>query len=122
MVLEMFMESLFAIVDVFWVSRLGGDGVAVVGLTESVLTFIYAIALGVSIAATAIISRRIGERNPERAAQSAAQIVMVGLGDILRTRARTWVLRDRHSGMVGREPLGGGPWGGLCAPHVSVRT
>src|SRR5215213_4261242 len=62
MVLEMIMESLFAVVDVFWVSRLGKNAVAVVGLTESIMTLIYAVAIGTSIAATAIVSRRIGEK------------------------------------------------------------
>jgi putative MATE family efflux protein len=79
MVLEMLMESLFAVVDVFWVSRLGSDAIVVVGLTESVMSLIYAIAIGVSMAATAIVARRIGERSPERAAQAAAHVVMLGL-------------------------------------------
>jgi putative MATE family efflux protein len=79
MVLEMLMESLFAIVDVFWVSRLGKEAIAVIGLTESVMTLIYAIAIGISFAATAIVSRRIGEKDPERAAQAAAQILLLGV-------------------------------------------
>lgn len=78
MVLEMLMESLFAVVDVFWVSRLGKDAIAVIGLTESVMTLIYAVAIGISIAATAIVARRIGEKDPERAAHAAAQIVLLG--------------------------------------------
>jgi putative MATE family efflux protein len=79
MVLEMLMESLFAIVDVFWVSRLGSDAVAVIGLTESVMTLIYAVAIGISLAATAIVARRIGEKDAERAAQAAGQIVVIGV-------------------------------------------
>jgi putative MATE family efflux protein len=79
MVLEMIMESLFAVVDVFWVSRLGSDAVAVIGLTEAVMTLIYAIAIGISFAATAIVARRIGEQDPERAAQAAGQIIMLGV-------------------------------------------
>ena len=79
MVLEMLMESLFAIVDVFWVSRLGRDAVAVIGLTESLMSLVYAVAIGISFAATAIVARRIGEKDPERAARSAAQIVMLGV-------------------------------------------
>src|SRR5262245_57456089 len=71
MVLEMIMESLFAVVDVFWVSRLGKEAVAVIGLTESVMSLVYAVAIGISFAATAIVARRIGEKDPERAAQAA---------------------------------------------------
>jgi putative MATE family efflux protein len=79
MVLEMVMESLFAVVDVFWVSRLGRDAIAVVGITEAVMSLIYAVAIGISFAATAIVARRIGESDPERAAHSAAQIVLLGV-------------------------------------------
>lgn len=78
MVLEMMMESLFAISDVFWVSRLGSNAVAVVGITESIMTLIYAVAIGISIAATAIVSRRIGEKEPELASKTAGQIVLLG--------------------------------------------
>jgi len=79
MVLEMVMESLFAVADVFWVSHLGKEAIAVVGITESVMTLIYAVAMGISIAATAIVSRRIGEKEPELAAQAAGQIVLLGV-------------------------------------------
>jgi MATE family, multidrug efflux pump len=79
MVLEMLMESLFAVVDVFWVSRLGQEAVAVIGLTESVMTLIYAVAIGISLAATAIVARRIGEKDAARAAQAAGQIVLLGV-------------------------------------------
>lgn len=79
MVLEMIMESLFAVVDVFWVSRLGSDAVAVIGITESIMTLIYAIAIGISIAGMAIVARRIGEQDPERAAQVAGQIILLGV-------------------------------------------
>ncbi|MES2691877.1 MAG: MATE family efflux transporter [Verrucomicrobiota bacterium] len=79
MVLEMIMESLFAVADVFWVSRLGKEAVAVIGFTESVMTLIYAVAIGISFAATAIVSRRIGEKDPERAAQAAGQILLIGV-------------------------------------------
>src|SRR5580765_3616278 len=65
MVLEMIMESVFAVVDIFWVSHLGTDAGATVGLTESLLTLIYALAIGLSIGATATIARRIGEQNPD---------------------------------------------------------
>ena len=79
MVLEMVMESLFALADVFWVSRLGTTAVAVVGVTESVMTLVYAIAIGISIAGTALVARRIGERDPERAAHSAGQVILLGV-------------------------------------------
>lgn len=79
MVLEMIMESLFAVVDVFWVSRLGKEAVAVVGITESIMTLVYAVAIGISFAATAIVARRIGEKDPERAAQAAGQILVLGV-------------------------------------------
>src|SRR6185503_8471544 len=79
MVLEMLMESLFAVVDVFWVSRLGKEAIAVIGLTESIMTLIYAVAIGSSIAATAIVARRIGEKDPVRASRAAGQIIVLGV-------------------------------------------
>jgi len=79
MVLEMIMESLFAVVDAFWVSRLGKDALAVVGITESIMTLIYAVAIGISIAATAIVARRIGENDMARAARSAGQVLLLGV-------------------------------------------
>jgi len=78
MVLEMIMESIFAVVDVFWVSSLGKEAVAVIGLTESVMSLVYAVAIGISIAGTAIVARRIGEKDPEGAARSAAQVILLG--------------------------------------------
>lgn len=79
MVLEMAMESLFAVVDVFFVSRVGADAVATVGVTESMLTIVYTVAMGLGIGATAVVSRRIGEKDDEGAAQAAAQAIALGL-------------------------------------------
>ncbi len=79
MVLEMALESVFAVVDVFWVGRLGADAVATVGLTESLLALIYALAIGLSMAAAATVSRRTGERDPEGASRAAVQAIALGL-------------------------------------------
>ena len=79
MVLEMLMESLFAIVDIFFVAKLGADAIAVVGLTETVVTLLIAVALGISIGITALVSRRTGEKNFNAAAVIAGQTLWIGL-------------------------------------------
>jgi len=79
MVLEMVLESLFAVVDVFWVSRLGSDAIATVGLTESVLTLVFAVGLGLGMSTTAMVARRIGEKDQDGAAISAVQAIFLGL-------------------------------------------
>ncbi|MEX2369512.1 MAG: MATE family efflux transporter [Bacteroidales bacterium] len=76
MVLEMIMESVFALVDIWFVSRLGSSEVAVVGITESMMTLIYAIGMGLGVGTTALVSRRIGEHNPRAAAQAAVQAII----------------------------------------------
>src|ERR1700723_3871463 len=79
MVLEMVLESLFAVVDVFWVGRLGANAVATVGLTESMLSLVFAVGMGLSLSTTAMVARRIGEKDPEDAAVSAVQAIVLGL-------------------------------------------
>src|SRR5260370_17297763 len=79
MVLEMCMESLFGIVDVFWVAHLGSNAIATVGLTETCLTVVFAVALGLAMAATAIVARRTGEKDPEAASAAAVQAIAIGV-------------------------------------------
>tara|TARA_R110001632_G_scaffold61394_2_gene148134 strand:+ start:594 stop:2003 length:1410 start_codon:yes stop_codon:yes gene_type:complete len=79
MVLEMLMESIFALVDIAFVSRVSVNAVATIGLTESVITLIYAIAIGLSMAATAVVARRVGEKNLQGARESAVQVILLGI-------------------------------------------
>ena len=79
MVLEMVLESLFAVVDVFWVGRLGANAVATVGLTESLLTLVFAVAMGLGMSTTAMVARRIGEKDAAGAAVAAVQAIALGL-------------------------------------------
>lgn len=78
-ILEMVMESVFVIVDIYFVSKLGAEAIATVGLTESLITIIYAIAMGLGIATTSLISRRIGEKNYEATSRTAIQAIMTGI-------------------------------------------
>jgi MATE family, multidrug efflux pump len=79
MILEMVLESLFAVVDVFWVGRLGADSVATVGLTEAMLSLVMAVGFGLSLSTTAMVARRIGEKDPEAAAVAGVQAIAIGL-------------------------------------------
>ena len=102
MVLEMAMESIFAIVDIFFVASLGFEAVTVVGLTEAVLTILYAIAIGLSMGVTALVARRIGENDPDKADLAAGQALWVGLIVAL-IHCRHWlVLCQRHTDVYGR--------------------
>ena len=114
MVLEMMMESVFAIVDIFFVSKLGADAIATVGLTESVITIIYSIAVGLSVATGAIVSRRIGEGKEKKAAQSGYQAIVAGIAislliaipgvlfakDILRMMNASETIVNEYSGFM----------------------
>ena len=79
MVLEVALESVFAVVNVFWVNRLGASAVAIVGLTEAMLSTIYALGMGLGIGATAMVARRIGEKNPAEASRAAVQAILLGV-------------------------------------------
>ncbi len=79
MVLEVCMESIFAVMDIFFVSRRGPAAMATVGLTEAMLTLLYSVAIGLSMGAAATVARRIGEKNPDGAAVAAVQAMVLGL-------------------------------------------
>ncbi|MBT1704157.1 MATE family efflux transporter [Chryseosolibacter indicus] len=113
MILEMIMESLFAVVDVYWVSQLNdNDAVATVGLTESLLTIIYSIGIGLSMGATAMVARRVGEKDIKSAQLAAMQSIYFGIGisivitfigiffseSLLRWMGASQSLIDNHSG------------------------
>src|ERR1700686_1465831 len=104
MVLEMVLESLFAVVDVFWVSRLGADAVATVGLTESLLSFVFAVGLGLSLSTTAMVARRIGEKDPEGAAVAGVQAIAIGLAVSLLVGIPCVFLAPRLLGLMGASP------------------
>src|SRR6185369_15681026 len=101
MVMEMAMESIFAVADVFWVAHLGADAVATVGLTESMLTIIYTAAMGLSIGATALVARRTGEQDPEGASRAAGQSMLLGLAVALAIAAVAAPNSSRLLGVMG---------------------
>jgi len=80
MVLEMAMESLFAVVDMFWVAHVGADAVATIGLTEAVLTLLFSVAMGLAVATGATVARRVGEKDLEGASEAGGQAILLGLG------------------------------------------
>ena len=104
MVLEVALESVFAITDIFFVSRLGAEAVAAVGITESLLAIVYALAMGLGMGATAVIARRIGEKDPEAAAESAVQAVAMALGISLLLGIGGYLLAPRLLVMMGASP------------------
>jgi putative MATE family efflux protein len=104
MVLEMCLESLFAVVDTFWVGRLGANAVATVGLTEAMLALAFAIGLGLSLATTAMVARRIGEKDPEDAAISAVQAIVLGLIISVGLGIPAWIFAPRILTLMGATP------------------
>jgi putative MATE family efflux protein len=104
MVLEMLMESVFAVVDVFFVGRLGKEAVATVGLTESMLTLVYTLAIGLGIGTTAMVARRTGEHDTEGAAHTAAQTLALGIIVSLALGVAGVTLAPRLLALMGAEP------------------
>jgi putative MATE family efflux protein len=104
MVLEMLMESLFVVCDVYFVGRLGKEAVATVGLTESMMVMVYTLAIGLSIGTTAMVARRTGEHDPEGAAQTAAQTLLLGLGISLLLGAVGVAFAPQLLALMGAEP------------------
>ena len=104
MVLEMAMESVFAVTDVFFVGRLGPDAVAAVGLTESMLTLVYALAMGLGIGTTAVVARRIGEKDREGAANAAVQAIALGVAGAVLLGTLGVALAPRLLVLMGASP------------------
>jgi len=104
MVLEMVLESLFAVVDVFWVGRLGANAVATVGLTESMLSLVFAVGMGLSLSTTAMVARRIGEKDPEGADVAGVQAIALGLIVSLAIGLPCLILAPRLLQLMGATP------------------
>src|SRR5438132_5447512 len=104
MVLEMVLESLFAVVDVFWVGRLGADAVATVGLTESLLSLVFAIGLGLSLSTTAMVARRIGEKDPKAAAVAGVQAIALGIAVSLLVGIPCFIFAPNLLHLMGASP------------------
>ena len=104
MVLEMALESLFAVVDVFWVGRLGANAVATVGLTESLLSLVFAVGFGLGMSTTAMVARRIGEKDRTGAATAGVQAIFIGLATSLAFGLPCYVYAPRLLGVMGASP------------------
>jgi putative MATE family efflux protein len=104
MMLEMGMESVFALVDIYFVSHLGKHATSTVGLTESVITIVYSLAIGISMAATAMVARRVGEKNPEAATQAGMQAIFVSLIITLAVSIPGFIYAPEILTLMGAEP------------------
>ncbi|MGB9432087.1 MAG: MATE family efflux transporter [Candidatus Acidiferrum sp.] len=104
MVLEMVLESLFAVVDVFWVGRLGADAVATVGLTESLLSLVFAVGFGLGLSTTAMVARRIGEKDAPGAAIAGVQAIVIGLVTSFAVGLPCWFYAPRLLELMGASP------------------
>ncbi len=104
MILEMLMESIFALVDIIYVSRVSVNAVATIGLTESVVTLVYAVAIGLSMAATAVVARRVGEKDKIGANQAAVQVIILGIGVSLIVSVLGILYPKEILGLMGAEP------------------
>ena len=104
MVLEMVLESLFAVVDVFWVGRLGPGAVATVGLTESMLSLVFAVGLGLSLSTTAMVARHIGEKDSAGAAVAGVQAIAIGLAVSVIIGLPCWFLAPSLLRLMGASP------------------
>ena len=104
MVLEMVLESLFAVIDVFWVGRLGANAVATVGLTESMLSIVFAVGMGLGLSTTAMVARRIGEKDREGAAEAAVQAVALGFAVSVAIGLPCLLLAPRLLRLMGASP------------------
>src|SRR5438309_11301824 len=104
MILEMVLESLFAVVDVFWVGRLGADAVATVGLTESLLMLVFAIGLGLSLSTSAMVARRIGEKDPKAAAVAGVQAIALGIAVSLLVGIPCFIFAPNLLHLMGASP------------------
>jgi len=104
MVLEMVLESLFAVVDVFWVGRLGADAVATVGLTESMLSVVFAVGFGLGLSTTAMVARRIGEKDAPGAAVAGVQAVVIGAVTSLAIGIPCWIFAPHLLQVMGASP------------------
>lgn len=104
MVLEMVLESLFAVVDVFWVGKLGADAVATVGLTESMLSLVFAVGFGLALSTTAMVARRIGEKDAAGAAVAGVQAIVIGGATSVLIGVPCWIYAPRLLQIMGASP------------------